>query len=94
MQFIRTDPVVAVGEKPESREPLLQWDSRIFHHSASLQSELGSFVLGAAMPAVVLLKEQHIFRFAARAHDAFGPAIRYKILAAAGRIREVNNRVL
>ena len=84
MQFIARNPILAVREKPESGQPLLKADRGIFHHGASLESELGRIMLGAAMPAVVLLKEQNILRSAARAYNAIGPALSHHVFAATG----------
>src|SRR5882672_2109482 len=89
VNFIRRDAVLAVHYLPHGRHPLVQTDGRVFHDAASLHGELRSGVLGAAMPAVVLLKEQHVFASALRAFNAFSPAPRYHIFTAICGITEV-----
>jgi hypothetical protein len=51
-------------------------------------------MLGTAVPTVVLLKEQNIFRSAARAFNAFRPTALDQILPAIDRIVEVSDCIL
>lgn len=51
-------------------------------------------MLGAAVPAIVPLKEENISRSAPGAYNAIGPAPLDKILPAAHRIGEVNDCIL
>ena len=48
-------------------------------------------MLGAAMPAVVLLQKQHILASATGALNSIGPTLGYEVFTAPGQIGEVNN---
>jgi hypothetical protein len=56
--------------------------------------KLRSSVLLAAVPAVVLLKEENVLAAALRAGDAVGPATRDQVLTAVYRIGEVDDGFL
>jgi hypothetical protein len=92
--FATADAVFAVDDEPHRGKPFVDPDGRVLHHRSGLQRELRGVVLGAAMPAVVLFQEEHVFATAARAGDAFGPPAAYQILAAVSGIGEVKNRFL
>jgi len=57
VNFVGTDAVLAVHNLPHRHQPIVQADRRLFENSASLQRELATVVLCAALEAVVLLKE-------------------------------------
>ena len=94
MDFVGTDPVLAVDQKPHHRQPLGQRDGGVLHNRTSLQSELWGVVLLPAVPAVVLLQKQHVLTSALGADNAIRPAPRHEVFAAVGEIGEVDNRVL
>ena len=68
--------------------------SVILEDRPSFERELRSIVLLAAVPAVILLKENGRSCAAAWTLDAIGPATGHKIFAAVIRIVEVEDRFL
>src|SRR5665213_2346536 len=89
MNFVGGDPVFAVHNLPHGGHPLIQNNGRILHDGPSFQSELRGRMLCATVPAVVLLKEQHIGTSTLRAGNSIGPASRHEIFTAVYGIGEV-----
>jgi hypothetical protein len=92
-QFVGANPVLAVGEQPEGREPLVEADSRILEDGADLERELGLGVLPVALVAPLRCQIGDALRPAGGAgHDAIGPANGLNGTAAVLVIREKDDR--
>ena len=94
MNFVGRYTVFAVHDLPHGHEPLVQAQGGIFKNGAGLRGELAPIVTRAALPPVILFKEGDVLGTATRALDAVGPAARYHVFAAIGRIGEVDDGVL
>ena len=94
VNLVAADSVLAIHDHPDRGHPLVQTDGRVLHHGSGLERELRSVVLLAAVPAVVLLKEENVLTTAAWACDAISPAPSDKVLTAVDRITEVQNSFL
>ena len=94
MNLPRANTVLAVDRHPHRSQPFVETDWRVLEDRSSLQRELRSGVLLAAVPAIVLLQEQHVLATAARADNAIRPATGHKIFAAVLRIGEVEDGLL
>ena len=90
----RANAVLAIGDKPHSREPLIQAERRVLKDSPRLDGELAALVALVALPAVVLLLKGYIVTAATRTGDAIRPATGNNVFTAINRIREVNDCVL
>src|SRR5260370_345471 len=86
MDFIGTNPVLAIHNLPHRGQPLVQTERRVLKDRTGFQSELRRVMFLAAMPAVVFLQEQNVIASATRTGDTVRPAPRHKILAAIGGI--------
>ncbi len=92
--FIGANPVLAVGEHPSCREPLVEADGRILKDGAHLDRELPLGMVGGALPDTARGAERDALRATSRADNPFGPATRNKVAQAIVWIREVKNRFL
>lgn len=90
----RANAILGVHDQPHCGKPFVETQRGILEDRPCLQRELRGRVLLAAVPAIVLLQEQHVLAATARANDAIRPATGHKILAAVLRIGEVENGLL
>jgi hypothetical protein len=73
--FVAANPVFAVGEQLQRREPLLQRDEPILKHGSDLERELWFLVLRVALPPAEVRRVGHVVGTAGRAADhSIGPA--------------------
>src|SRR5712692_5939775 len=82
----RANAILGINNHPHRGEPLVQRDRGILEDRASLERELWSIVLLAAVPAVVLFEEEDVALAATRADHAIRPATGHKVFAAIDRI--------
>lgn len=94
MNLPRTNPVLTVCDHPHSSQPLVETKRRIFKDRPALDGELPTVVAFVTLPAVVLWLKDYVLGSTTRADDAFTPTASYDVLAAVGRIGEVDNRFL
>ena len=94
MEFPTAHAILAIHNHPHCGEPLVQTEGGILDDRSGLEGELWGIVLLAAVPAVVLFKEQDVLAAATRADNAIGPATGDKVFAAIDRIGEVQDRFL
>jgi len=92
-QFVTADAVLAIGQHPKCRHPLIKGDRRIFHDRANLDREL-LLALVAKPDAASLDKRVLRFATARTGNLAARPAIALGILKSAGRIGEIDHRFL
>jgi hypothetical protein len=85
---------LTIPDKLHGYEPLVETDGGIFHHGSRLSSELPGRMRRAALPAIVLGKEDDLRTAATRVDYAVGPSQGYQILTAVIRIGEVQNSFL
>ena len=91
-QFIRTKPVLAVRQHPESSHPLVESESGILKDGSNLESEL--FVASVAEPQTASLNKRILGRFATWANYlAIAPAQLLRVLECPFRIAKVHNRL-
>src|SRR5262249_44287802 len=92
-QFVAADAVLAVGEQPEGREPLLQTDGGVFEDGPDLEGELRAGMLRVALVAPLSLQIGDVVGPAGRAgYRAVGPPDSFDGLAAIAVIRKEQNR--
>ena len=88
-QFVRTNAVLAVGEQPEGRKPLLETERGILEDGSNLEGELSAGMLRVALVPALSLKVGNFVGTAGRAHNrTVRPSDRFDGLAAVGVIRE------
>ncbi len=92
--FIRANPVLAVGEHPSRREPLVEADGRILKDGSHLDGELPLGVMSGTLPDAAGSTERDVLGAASGAGNTLGPAPRHKVIEAVIWIREVKNRFL
>src|SRR6266568_622596 len=92
--LIGANPILAVGEHPSSREPLVEADGRILEDGSHFDGELTLGVMSGTLPDTARGAERDTLRAACRADNPFGPAPRHKVPEAVIWIREVKNRLL
>lgn len=86
--------IFAVHILPHGHQPLCQRQRGILENGPGLGGELPVIVAGAALPAVVLLKERDVLGTAPWAFNAIGPAARYKVFAAVIAVGKMLDRLL
>jgi hypothetical protein len=74
--FVRTDAVLAVGNKPRSRQPLVQRDRGILEDRPDLNGELPLGVMAAALPAKLVFKEGNLITPTCRTDNTIRPDAR------------------
>ena len=73
--LIAADSILAIRQQPDSSEPLVSRDRRIFHDSASLRGELALWMYALALPLALILEEYNVNAATGRAsHNTIGPA--------------------
>jgi len=88
-EFVAADAVLAVGEQPQSGQPLFQTDGRVLEDGSYLQRELRFGMFGVALVAPNARQIGDVIGVASRTtNDALGPADRLNGLAAILVIRE------
>src|SRR5262249_2152498 len=93
-QFVATDSILTVGEKPHSWQPLFKANWRILEDGSDFQSELRTCVFVVALPASLIGQISDFFRLASRAtHKAIRPAHFDHKAMAVFVVAEVDNRV-
>jgi hypothetical protein len=90
--FVAAHTILAVGNKPHSREPLAQRDRRFIEDRTDFNGELFPAFRSAALPNSARLEEHRFLCLAVRALQAIGPALARKIVQSVVGIVEVNNR--
>lgn len=91
-QFVRTYAVLAIGDEPERREPLLKAKSGVLENGSDLERELALGMFGVALVPALSSEPSHVFRPTGRArHFAIGPADGFDCLTAIVEIPEVND---
>ena len=80
--LVGADAVLAVGDHPHGRQPLVQTERRILEDRPGLERELPLRVLGLALPALARLVEVDAVAAAGRARDAVRPAASDQIFQA------------
>jgi hypothetical protein len=91
-QFTRTDAVLRVSNQPDSGQPLIEPDRRIFHEGANLDAEL--LLTGFALPQAARRQVRHFAAVTDRALNAIRPAHLRKKVGAVISIRKVQDRLL
>src|ERR1043166_5213754 len=92
-QFVGTDAVFAIRYQPESAQPLIQSDRRIFEHGSDLDRELLFFVLRLALPNLARGQKENVLRATARAFDnAIRPTNRLQKIERMISLGEILNR--
>ena len=94
MNLVGTDTVFAIHNHPHRHEPFVQAQRGILKDRARLGCELAEIVLAATLPAVILRLEENLLAAASRAGHTIRPTVRNKVLAAVGRIGEIEDGVL
>src|SRR5882724_1032953 len=92
--FIGTNAVLAIGNHPNSDEPLAQRQCRIFEDSSNLYAELFFGMPSLAFPHPASRDEAHIIPATGGALNAIGPAPRNHELEAVVGVGEVNDGLL
>jgi len=92
--FVGANPVLAVGEHPSRRKPLVEADGGILKDGSHLDGELALGVMAGTLPDAARGAERHALGAASRADNPFRPAPRHKVVEAVIWIREVKNRFL
>ncbi len=82
VDFPRADAVLAVGDHPHARKPLIQPKRGIFKDGPGLERELPLRVLRLANPTHAGLVEVDAFAAASGAGDAIRPAASHQIVKA------------
>jgi len=73
--FITGDSVLGIRDEPHARKPLVESQRGILKDRANLDGELPLGMMGAALPAKLILEEANLVAPAGRArHNAIGPA--------------------
>jgi hypothetical protein len=90
--LVTRDPVLAVRDKPHSREPFAQRNRRFVKDSADFNRELFSAFRRAALPDTASLEEHGFLGLTVRALHPFGPALRREVVQRVVGIVEINNR--
>lgn len=88
MDFIGTDAVLGIGDKPDSGKPFVQTDGRVFHNGSRFNRELLRVVFDATFPDSRLFQKDDLVGTATRAPHSFWPAKRRHEREAGVRIRE------
>ena len=92
-EFVTADAVLAVGEQPEGRKPLLKANRGVLEDGTDFERELRLRVLRVALPAALAGEVGYVVGAAGRAADhAVGPADRFDGFPAVLVIREKENR--
>ena len=93
--FVRTDSILAVGNHPNSDEPLVKRECRIFKDSPDLDRELPFGMDALALPLALIYEEYGVLALAGRAdHNAIRPAQLDHKLEAVVRVGEVDDGLL
>jgi hypothetical protein len=90
-KLIRTNSVLAVREKPHSREPLVQTDSAVFENSSDLDRKL--FPAFKASPHQPSTDKRESFGITSRTRRTFGPFSFGNSFQAHHRVRKVPDSV-
>ena len=90
----RANPVLAIGNHPDSRKPLVQSERRVLKDSSDLYAELEFRMASFALPETARGYEGNLFASASRARDAIGPSARHQIVQAIVGIGEIDDRFL
>jgi hypothetical protein len=94
-EFVAADAVLAVGDEPQGRKPLLERDWRVLKDGSDLQRELRLGVFGVALPAADARHVGDVLGAAMRtAHNTIGPADFADRLMAVLVIAEEQDRLL
>lgn len=91
-QFAGTDAVLRVGDQPDTSQPPIEANRRIFHDGAYLDAEL--LLARFALPQATGRKIRHFAASADRALNAVRPAKLHQEIRGVFRVSKVNNRLL
>ena len=92
--FIGTDSVLVICNRPCGSKPLVQAERRILKDSPDLDGELPVMVDALALPLALIGKKTDIGTSASRTDYASGPSASHKISKAAVGVAEIDNRLL
>ncbi len=92
VKFKRTDTVLRVGDQPDSRQPLVEADRRIFHDRANLDAEL--LLTGFALPDTARRQVRHFAALAGRAFNAIRPSKLREKVSAVLSVRKIDYGLL
>ena len=95
VEFIAADAVLAIGEQPDGREPLIEADGRVFKYGPNLERELLLLVVAVAAIDVRLRQPSQLGCAAIRAsRNAIRPAHENHERRQFSLSRKVLNRLL
>src|SRR5262249_36628076 len=78
--FVGTDSILAIGNHPDSSEPLLKRDGGILEYGSHFGAELLLGVLRLALPQATSSEKANVFGATGWTHDAIRPATRNHVL--------------
>lgn len=94
MNLPRTDTVLAVGNHPHYREPLVQTQGRFLKDRARLDAELRLGMASLALPETARGNERSVVPATSRANNlTVRPAPRLEVVQAVVGVRKVLNRL-
>lgn len=91
-QFAGTNAVLRVGDEPDSSQPPIEANRRIFHDGAYLNAEL--LFAGLTFPKVTRKQIRHLATIAIRAFNAVRPAKLHQEIRSVFRVSKVNDCLL
>ena len=89
--LVGTDAILAVRNQPDSRQPLIQADRRVFKDGPDLDGELLAALPVLTFPDSSAFQESNGFRIAVMAGDAIGPTNRDQVAESVVSVREESN---
>lgn len=89
VDFVRTNPVFAIGDHPNRHQPLIQTERGILEDGSDLDRKLSALMLALALPLLLLGKERNVCAATSRTDNAIGPSAGHKVINAVLRIREI-----
>jgi hypothetical protein len=75
VKFPGRNAILAIGDKPHSRKPLVQAERGILKDGPGFDGELAQRVMATALPSLVPVHKLHLGATASRAGYAIGPAL-------------------
>ena len=91
-EFTTTDAVLAIGEQPQSGEPLIKADGGILANTSNLHREFALRMMAGTSPSAAMRPEFYFVRAASRtSYRSIRPTANSEIVDAVVGIREVND---
>jgi hypothetical protein len=94
MDFIGTDTVLAIGNHPDSGQPLIQTKRRVLKNRSNFDAKLAARVNTLALPLTLIRKKPYIVTPARWTDSAIRPTSRGQVSEASILVREKYYRVL